>query len=465
MLFDDLLKVEDNKELFQYKFHKMNVPIWFYVRNEVFREVIDSEFSQSDPRVLSKKRTLFEMLKYFYLTIIKNPFFANSADIYFFGSDVVNIKQEGEFINRLYQDFYEISPNKTQILESSTMRSYQRPKKNKTIYYSDFLELMTIFLSKFSRVKKEDKKSISQLITLLKNNMKYKALDDLYFIKLEKLLWIISTRVKASSFIYKCLFKIKKPKLIILEDASYGSMGHIILLARELGIKTAEYQHGYIGLSHRAYNHNLKHKENQQYFPDYFLDYGKYWGSQCRIFSKKISIGSPNIIKTLENYTVEKNDLKTILFISGGTSPQEITELIIDLEKDSQFKNYKILFRPHPAERAFLDERYSILRDLNIEIHNDNLYDALVSVDYVISDGVSTVLYEALYFMKKIYMMNTRFTSFYESNSIFPIFDTSSELKTLILKNIEVEQDKNDIWDKDWKNNYQNFINKVLEIE
>jgi len=465
MLFDDLLKIEDSKVLFSYQFKGINVPIWFYIRNEILREIIDCEFLQSDPRVLTHKKKVIEMLKYFLLTLIKNPFFSNRKDIYIFGSDVVNVKENGKFINRLYNDFYETFPNKTQILESSTNRSYQRPKKHKSIYYSDFLDLFAILLSKFVRVEKEDKIAISELISFLKKNVNHESLNDLYFIKLEKILIIISKRVRFSSFIYKYLFKIKKPKLIILEDASYGSMAHIILLAKELGIVTAEYQHGYIGLSHRGYNHNLNYKQNSKYFPDYFLHYGKYWGSQCRLFSKKIAIGSPNISKTLNKYKTKQNKLKTILFISGGTSPQEVTQLIIDLKKDNQFRDYRILFRPHPAEKIFLDTRYGLLKDLNIEIYDSNLYEALVSVDYVISDGVSSVLYEALYFMNKIYMMDTRFTKFYEENSIFPTFKTSNELKTLILDNVEVQQDKNDIWDKNWKLNYENFINEVLELK
>ncbi len=465
MILDKLLMIENNQKLFSYTFTKNKIPIWFYVRNSLFKEVINSEFSLTSPSKKSQKIKFSQVFKYLWKTVWKNPFFAPKKDIYIFGSDVVNVLEEKKYINRLYDSFFDLMPNKIQIFESSTNRKYVEPKKNTSTRYSDFIEVLVFVFSKFIIVKKKDKKEIKEMINFLNKNTSYEVLDDDYFSKLEDMLLIIASRVSVSSFIYDLFFKLKKPKLFILEDASYGMSAHILFVAKKLNITTAEYQHGYVGLQHRAYNHNLKYLEHKKYFPDYFLTYGEYWSSQCRLFSETVAIGSPYLERRLEGYKVNYKSEKILLFISSSLLPEKIKDMIITLKNNSKFNMYKFIFRPHPTERELLEERYGILKNFNIEIHNGNLYDILALSDCIVSDGPTTVLYEAMFFLKKIYVMDNDISNLYGSSQLFPSFKNSQELEQLILNEVKIEQDKNDIWDKDWKNNYQNFINKVLEIK
>ena len=97
-----------------------------------------------------------------------------------------------------------------------------------------------------------------------------------------------------------------------------------------------------------------------------------------------------------------------------------------------------------------------------VKIDTSNLYDILQEVEVVVGMEVSTVLYEAVCFTNKVYMMNTKYTNFYEPKSPFISFDDDIDL----IKNIKelkiLEYNSDYFWDSDWKSNYSDFIKKVL---
>ena len=61
--------------------------------------------------------------------------------------------------------------------------------------------------------------------------------------------------------------------------------------------------------------------------------------------------------------------------------------------------------------------------------------------------------------------MNNPISDLYGASSFFLAFKDASDLKIDILEGKEIEKDKNYFWDKNWKLNYENFINEVLKTE
>ena len=126
---------------------------------------------------------------------------------------------------------------------------------------------------------------------------------------------------------------------------------------------------------------------------------------------------------------------------------------------------YEILLRPHPSEIPAVEIRYSNLVNQGIKIDTSDLYDVLQEVEVVVGMEVSTVLYEAVCFTNKVYMMNTKYTNFYEPKSPFISFDDDIDL----IKNIKelkiLEKDVNYFWDSNWKENYTNFIENTIGIK
>jgi hypothetical protein len=201
-------------------------------------------------------------------------------------------------------------------------------------------------------------------------------------------------------------------KIIFLENGSYGYMSYILKWAAEKGVITGEFQHGVISKNHPAYNYSLGvlGSEYKNYLPQYYLTFGKYWGSVISTSSKDVVIGSPYIIEYIKgmpekNITIIK---KRILFISGGTVYEILKSLAIELRKILPVSMFDIAIRPFPGEFASIKNRYSDLGKYDIALDFDNLYDSLSSHDIIVGVEFSTVLFEAMLFDNKIFIFLDR---------------------------------------------------------
>ena len=98
--------------------------------------------------------------------------------------------------------------------------------------------------------------------------------------------------------LYFRIFQRTKAKIFIRECACYGADSSVAnVVARELGIVTAEYQHGSISSGHDAYNFSETLCSSEEYkktLPQYFLGYGKWWNEQINAPMIKLNIGNPD---------------------------------------------------------------------------------------------------------------------------------------------------------------------------
>ena len=195
----------------------------------------------------------------------------------------------------------------------------------------------------------------------------------------------------------------------------------MVTIAKQLGIKVAEYQHGLINKNHLAYNFSNEIKERvRNYTPDEILFWGEYWSERTNISGKKVIVGYPYIeIKSLNlSHTPKKKP--RVLLLSGGSIPQEYIKISYWLLKELGEENYEYIFRPHPSERIAVNERYSELFKIGYNLDNDNLYESLSKSDICISLEFSTVLYEAVFFCKKVVLLLSQQSSLYIEDDELP---------------------------------------------
>lgn len=456
MNFDEILEdLESDVKILEFRFKHTKIPLYLFIRFILIQSLVSKNFNLSNPHVKANKKSIKEIFKYIYNTLKSNLFFAPKKDIYIFSSEIVNKMENGKYINRLYDEFYNLYKDKTQIIEASHNKSYFTPKKEK-IYYSDIINIAMVIFSKFARINLKDTQSIDDFIEYLKSK---DIFDDEVLNQSKDVLKKIAKRENISIFIYRLFFKIKKPQMIIVEGGFYGDQSFLIYSAKSLNIKVVEYQHGYVGLKHPAYNYHKNIFETiKEYFPSFFLTHGKYWSDRIRIPAEKIEIGMPNLIK---NKIFLKNSEKTILFISGGLVPDLINIFIKESFNKLNILGYKIIIRPHPSEYPAIEERYGQLIKLGVIVDKENLYETLKKVEIVVGFDVSTVLFEAICFTSKVYMMKTNFTNYYEPNSCFLSFENSEEFIKLIKNNQEIFYSDNYFWEQNWKQNYTNFIKEI----
>ncbi len=456
MNFDEILEdLESDGKILDFRFTHTKIPLYLFIRFSLIQSLVSKNFNLSNPSIQDNQKSIKGIVKYVYHTLRSNIFFAPKKDIYIFSSGIVNKLENGKYINRLYDEFYNIFKDKTQIIETSHNRSYFRPKKEK-VFYSDIINIIIFIFSKFTNKNLKEQKNIDDFIEYIKGK---NIFDEEVIKQTNKTLNKILKVEKISIFMYKLLFILKKPKIIIVEDGFYGSHFFLMDIAKKMNIKIVEYQHGYVGLKHPAYNYHKNIFETiKEYFPSFFLTHGKYWSDRIRIPAEKIEIGMPNLIK---NKIFLKNSEKTILFISGGLVPDLINIFIKESFNKLNILGYKIIIRPHPSEYPAIEERYGQLIKLGVIVDKENLYETLKKVEIVVGFDVSTVLFEATCFTSKIYMMKTNFTNYYEPNSCFLSFENSEEFIKLIKNNQEIFYSDNYFWEKNWEQNYINFIKEI----
>jgi len=468
MKLDDILEsLESDGKILDFRFEKSQIPMYLVVRFILIQSLINKEFNLSNPHVKANKKSLGEILKYIYHTLRSNLFFAPKKDIYIFSVGILNKFENNKYTDRLYDEFYQLFKDETQIIETSTKFSYFLPKKEKT-YYNDFIDVIIAIYCRAIKFKKDDideKDKIASFIEYLKSKNLFDP-NDMIYSDIKNILTKINKKMSISFWLYRQFLKIKKPKIIIVNAAHYFGHFSLMVEAKKLGIKTAEYQHGYIGLAHPAYNyHENIFNDIKAYLPEYFLTHGNYWSGVSRTPSKKVNIGLADISNKIDKIKLTKKTSNKILFVSSGTVFEELNQLIGKSLNSLKNLGYEILLRPHPSEMPAIETRYSNLVNQGVKIDTSNLYDILQEVEVVVGMEVSTVLYEAVCFTNKVYMMNTKYTSFYEPQSTFISFNDDIELVNSIKESKILEHNPDYFWDTNWKQNYINFIENTIGIK
>lgn len=460
MKFDDVLEVlESDGKILDFRFEKSQIPMYLVVRFMLIQSLINKDFNLSNPHVKANQKSIKEILKYIYYTLKSNLFFAPKKDIYIFSTELLSTLDSDKYIDRLYEHFYNIYSHKTQIIEASHNRNYLTPKKG-NIFYSDLINIIMVLVSKFTRQKQKDMDTIDVFM----NHLKHKNIFDMEILnQVKSNLHKLIKRDKIALFLYRLFFKIKRPKMVLVNAGFYGNQSFLIYSANSLGIKVVEYQHGYIGLAHPAYNYhtNIFDKINI-YFPQYLLTHGRYWSQRLRVPCKKVEIGLYELEKKLQ-FEKKRVKQKSILFISGGTVHNELNKLIdLTLEKFHKL-GYKVFLRPHPSEKTDSNKRYGNLFEKGVHLDSISLYKRLVKTEIIIGMEVSTVLFESVCFSNKVYLMNTKYTRFYEPDSKFISFSSALELCDLIEENVEITFKSEYWWSLNFLSNYKSFIEKTVK--
>lgn len=464
----ELISVSDSAQLLTYRFQYDNILMWPFVRHMLMQGAINEMFSLKNPHAKTEKQSLLDIIRYIYTTIVRNPFCISKglkADILFFSSGIVNVKEGDKYVNRLYDDFALEYPDKTLIIEDSCRRRYLTPRRFPKVLYHDLISFLTFPTGLIKKRSSKDKAAIESLILYLKDNFAYKFKPD-FWKKVRHSLHKISRRLPGLHKQYLRLFKKLSPKIIFLEDANYGVRSYIIKWAKDLKVITAEIQHGAILHEHPAYNYGaaIFGSDYINYLPDFYLSNGKFWSEALATPSKTVNIGNPFLTNQLINAQKDgdRDSRYKLLITSAGTVPEFLVNLVQGLQSILPSRDFKLIFRPHPSELPFLNSRYKYILDSKIEIDLGSLYKTLPKVNGVLSAEFSTVIFEASIFGKDVYVFKTPLFTYRCFKEIFNYFDTLEQLYKIITSSSKVKCDPKMLLDNEWRSNYRVFISNEV---
>ena len=474
MLFDELIKFENNEKLLNFSFKQNNTLIWPFVRVELFFKIIEKEVHTefvSPPLNLemAKKMKFRDKIDYLVKLLLYNPFFISKQfDILIIGKNGTILK-DGKWLNKVNDYFGLEYEEQTLFLDLSNWFKFNFPRYPKYVKCFDAIKVKsTIQNILFGNVNSEDKKEIENFINFLKKELPVK-LDENFYKALQKKLLFTSSELKYFERGCKKKFLKIKPKILILQDAHYGGYGLISKWAKDLGIKVAEFQHGVIVEAHPAYNFGsavFHSVECKKHLPDYLLTYGQFWNDHMRTPAVKIVVGNPHLSLALEKFKNEKrqNGNKKILIISEGTINSPLVQLTKELEKKLQNEKYEIIYRIHPEEIASEEGYKELYTCKNVTISKTgDIYDLFFNSDYVVGSA-STALFEANAFHKIIFIYDTFISRLYIPSELGIWFKDADELYYKIKNITEVNSKENMdyYWADNWSQNYKKFIDSVL---
>lgn len=340
------------------------------------------------------------------------------------------------------------------ILKFPNSLAHYKPAITKNLFYSESLFFLFYIFKIFLRFK-ISKKSLKEINFINKDFKKRFKLN----INLLKKIFYLLPNFKSEYYVYRLLFKIKKPKKIFIV-CSPGSEA-IIAAAKSLNIQTYELQHG--SPSRGKLNYDYSSGISKFSFPDYFLSFGSFWTRNVKLpISNKniIPIGFPYLNK---KKNLKKKKLNQLLIISQIGKSKELINFTLKIRKRLNEK-IDILFKLHPSENS--NEIQGLLNNLRkkkikvIESKSSDMYKFLSESKWVL--GVySTSLYEALAFNCKIFVLKTSGYEFVKKlieKNFFILVKSASEMtKKMPLNNRNRSKSINFLFNQEYKKKF-NFL-------
>lgn len=375
-------------------------------------------------------------------------------NLVFFSSTLFNIKDEnGKFINQLDGYYCDLYPNDCLLVENSrgVFDWIAKDTYPCLSFVNTYFLYISYILARLSlKVKDVNNPDLNAFLS------KYSKLFTLYNLKL------IDRQVCVYQKIIRWFLKKTHCKVLFVNCGCYGEFqGIVINVARKLGVKTIELQHGSIASEHKAYNPTTVEKECKelyQYLPEEIWTFGDYWSKSVGWNIKKVSIGNPH----LNNYVNKYRDCKTLydyLIISQWTLYEDIKSFVKALA--ARFPNKKIAIRLHPADdRHVYDDILTLFGNIELTDTTKNLYDDIGKSKCVIG-GYSTCLYEALAFNKPLVIIDCDLSRKY--------FDTQIGCWTkepIAIHEITENTNENvmsSIWKTDFSENVNKEISRILK--
>lgn len=254
-------------------------------------------------------------------------------------------------------------------------------------------------------------------------------------------------------------------KLLLKEEGCYGPASVVLQVAREMNIVTAEYQHGTISAGNDAYNLAPSLANSPEYkktLPEYLLGYGAWWNEQINVPVEKIVIGNPHREVQLAGLDAAVPARRDVLLILGDGIETE-RYLTLAHELSAAVSHLRVMFRPHPLERARVTRCFQDNRNGSVWLDGEpDIYRSLHRAHAVVSE-VSTGLFEALGVASRVFMWDTEKARFCFPAHPFEVFHSARHL-ALQLSHPESPHgtfDLERIWASGWRERYLNFLQRI----
>jgi hypothetical protein len=470
LTIERLLQLEDAPAILQPTCRVTGIPFWVLLRTPFFRTVLyDTLYDQTPPPSYAAIPH-FTAVRILARSLWHNRRRKNlrKCDILIIATGMGAIQKDGQWFNRLSDHFAAQRPDCTTVIEESFAWRWPFPRTNDRT----LLGLPnTLAAQLVGRLYARRHRAAAEALVELVADRAYTLLGWPLAVKDRRsLVRHLSRKIASLPWLYRYwthFLMQAKPRVILKEEGCYGPSAALICAARNLGITTAEYQHGAVSRGHDVYNVATELLASPAYratLPDFFLGYGRWWADEINIPVTTLPIGNPHRSEILSTMEPRRQDDTCRVLILGDGVDEELHFSWCEQLSDALGNGFKVLFRPHPSNLAnFLSiERAELRQGLAIDDAPD-LYSSLGQVDVVASE-LSTGLFEAIGIVRRIFMWTSPKSEFSFPVSPFEKFSGLDDLVNKLkapLEQVPKAAASEQFWEPFWRTNYTNFLDNV----
>jgi len=192
------------------------------------------------------------------------------------------------------------------------------------------------------------------------------------------------------------LRKVRPRALLVVVSAGNETL---IAAAKQLGIPSAELQHG--SPAPGKLNYDFPQGFLKQNFPDYFLSFGPFWNRYVNLplpSANVLPLGYPHMAQLHQRYAHVARQ-RQVLFLSQRTIGRYLATFAVELRRCTP-PDIEIVYKLHPEELRDWRQRYQGLEEAGVKVVADrsaDLYALFAESTWQV--GVySTALYEGIAF-------------------------------------------------------------------
>ena len=282
----------------------------------------------------------------------------------------------------------------------------------------------------------------------------------------EALVGMLARKAAALPYQYRSyarLFERLGTRLLMVSCGCYGPAGAMIAAARDAGIVTAEYQHGAISQGHDGYNFATALLADPSFcrsLPEYFLSYGRWWGTQINAPVTDVPIGNPERERHIgeRHADAEAMARDRVLSLSDGIAFERYRELGRAIAPAAAACGLQVHIRPHPLERTVVENAW---QETSLQLDaSPSLYEALRHTDLVVGE-VSTGLFDAVGTGARVLAWDTSWARFTYPELPFDRFNDIGELAAALTNRHLApppEHMRTSLWQEGWRDHYRAFL-------
>ncbi|HEY8608896.1 MAG TPA: hypothetical protein VIM12_17415 [Noviherbaspirillum sp.] len=471
----DILRIEDSTEVLAVRCPDTDIPLWPAIRVAFLRTIIGdlvygTPIAQPPSGAASRARRASAISRAYLHNAGRMLRMRPCYPILTMATGARLLRQDGRYFNCLSDYFIRVEPSRTLAVEEMFDWKWPFPRKHDNTLLHTPLRVSSALRARPRRPRylARSQELVDLLLQRAERLLDWQASE-------AQRTWIEAYCVSSAASLlprykaYEKLFRKAGIRLLLKEEASYGGPDNVaaISAAKDMGIVTAEYQHGAIFAGHDAYNMAGAMSASADLcrtLPDHLLTYGEWWGEQTNLPLRTHAIGSPHRSEIIGGLTRSTPHKSEILVLGDGLKTDFYLSLCAELAAVLS-TDYRVVFRPHPLERSKVFSGISggIADRVKIDSRPD-IYSSFASASALVSE-LSTGLFEAIGIVPRIFIWDTPVARFTIPSHSFRGFQSAAELITLLSSSETgkvAEEQKERVWKTRWQENYRHFLASVL---